>query len=41
MGVEQLPQQESLGQAGRQDQAGLSDHLVVVEGDRDLVGAVG
>jgi hypothetical protein len=38
--IEQLPEHESLGQAGGKDQAGVGDRVVVVEGDGDLVGAV-
>jgi hypothetical protein len=41
VGVEQLTQPESLGQAGGKDQASVGDGVVVVEGDGDLVGAVG
>jgi hypothetical protein len=41
VGVEQLTQPESLGQAGGKDQAGVGDRVVVVEGDGDLIGAVG
>src|SRR4029450_2100076 len=41
VGVEQLAEQEPLGQAGGKDQASISDGVVVVEGDGELVGAVG
>jgi hypothetical protein len=41
VGVQQLTQPESLGQAGGKDQASIGDGMVVVEGDGDLIGAVG
>jgi hypothetical protein len=41
MGGEQLTQPEPLGQAGGKDQAGVGDSMVVVEGDGDLIRAVG
>jgi hypothetical protein len=41
VGVEQLAEQEPLGQAGGKDQAGISDGMVVVEGNGDLVRAMG
>ena len=41
VGVEQLTEHESLGQAGGKDQPGVGDRMVVVEGDGDLIGAVG
>ena len=41
VGVEQLTQPESLGQTGDKDQAGVGDGMVVVEGDGELIGAVG
>jgi hypothetical protein len=41
VGGEQLAEHKPLGQAGGKDQAGVSDGVVVVEGDGDLVGAVG
>jgi len=39
--IEQLREHESLSQAGGKDQAGVGDRVVVVEGDGDLIGAVG
>jgi hypothetical protein len=41
VGVDQLPEQEPLGQGGGQDETGVGDRVVIVEADRDLVGAVG
>ena len=41
VGVEQLAEPEPLGQAGGKDQAGIGDGMVVVEGDGDLVRAMG
>ena len=41
VGVEQLTQPESLGQAGGKDQASIGDGMGVIEGDGDLIGAVG
>jgi hypothetical protein len=32
---------EPLGQGGSQDETGVGDRVVVVEADRDLIGAVG
>jgi hypothetical protein len=34
-------QQQSLGETGGKDQPSVGDGMVVVEGDGDLVGAVG
>jgi len=39
--VDQLPKHEPLGQAGNQHEAGVGDRMVIVEADRDRVGAVG
>ena len=39
--VDQLAEHESLGQGGGQDETGVGDGMVVVEADRDRVGAVG
>jgi hypothetical protein len=39
--VDQLPEHEPLGQGGGQDETGVGDGVVVVEADRDLIGAVG
>jgi hypothetical protein len=39
--VDQLAEHESLGQGGGQDEAGVGDRVVIVEADRDRVGAVG
>ena len=36
--IEQLAQQQSLGQRGGQDQAGVGDQVLVIEADRDGVG---
>ena len=41
VGVEQLAEQESLSEAGSKQQPSVGDGVVVVEGDGDLVGAVG
>ena len=41
MGVEQFAEQESLSEAGGKQQPGLGDGVAVVEGDGDLVRAVG
>jgi hypothetical protein len=41
VGVEQLAEHEALGQADGKDQAGIGDGMVVVEGDGDLVRAMG
>jgi hypothetical protein len=39
--VDQLPEHEPFGQGGGQDEPGVGDRVVVVEADRDRVGAVG
>jgi hypothetical protein len=39
--VDQLPEHEPLGQGGGQDETGVGDRMVIVETDRDRVGAVG
>ena len=36
--IEQLAQQQSLGQAGGQDQASVRHRMVVIKSDRDRVG---
>jgi len=36
--IEQLAQQQSLGQRGGQDKAGVGDQVLVIEADRDRVG---
>jgi hypothetical protein len=41
VGVDQLAEHEPLGQAGGKDQAGIGDGMVVVEGDGELIGAMG
>ncbi len=41
MGGEQLTEHQPLGQAGGKDQAGVGDGMVIVEGDGDLIRAVG
>jgi hypothetical protein len=41
VGVDQLAEHESFGQGGGQDEAGIGDRVVIVEADRDRVGAVG
>jgi hypothetical protein len=41
LGGEQLAQHQPLGQAGDKQQPGSGNRMVVVEGDRDLIGAVG
>ena len=40
MPVNQLGQAQALGEGGRQDQPGIVDQAVVVEGDVDAVGVV-
>jgi hypothetical protein len=39
--VDQLAEHEPLGKGGGQDEASVGDRVVIVEADRDLIGAVG